>query len=76
MSPEPFAAVVNAIEHYRIDEIVISTFAGSKSKWLEEGLVERVKERSPDKPVEHFEVGGDGSRTTSREPAAVAAEES
>ena len=76
MSPEPFAAVVNAIEHYRIDEIVISTFAGSKSKWLEEGLVERVKERSPDKPVEHFEVGGDDSTTTNREPAAVAAEES
>ena len=70
MSPEPYAAVVNAIEHYRIDEILISTFAGSKSKWLEEGLVEKVKERSPDKPVEHFEVGGDGSRDEpTREPA-------
>ena len=62
MSPEPFAAVVNAIEHYRIDEILISTFAGEQSKWLEEGLIEKVKERSPDKPVEHVEVGGDGVR--------------
>ena len=73
MSPEPYAAVVNAIEHYRIDEIVISTFAGAKSKWLEEGLVEKVKERSPDKPVEHFEAGGAGARsaTPEREPAVV-----
>jgi hypothetical protein len=76
MSPDPFSAVVNAIEHYRIDEIIISTFAGTRSKWLEEGLVEKVKERSPDKPVEHFEVGGDGPAATTPEPAAVGAEES
>ena len=44
MSPEPVAAVRNAIEHYRIDEILISTFAGQSSKWLEEGLIEKVKE--------------------------------
>ena len=74
MSPDPFSAVVNAIEHYRIDEILISTFAGSRSKWLEEGLVEKVEERAPEKPVEHFEVGGDGS-TATREPAAVGAQE-
>ena len=42
MSPEPFAAIRNAIEHYRIDEILISTLAGQQSKWLEEGLIERV----------------------------------
>jgi hypothetical protein len=74
MSPEPYAAVENAIEHYRIDEILISTFAGAQSKWLEEGLVERVKERSPDKPVEHFEAGGAGARdaTPEREPEPVA----
>ena len=46
MSPEPFAAVQNAIEHYRIDEILISTLAGEQSKWLEEGLIERSR-RSP-----------------------------
>ena len=43
MSPEPLAAVENAIEHYRIDEILISTFAGQQSKWLEEGLLEKVE---------------------------------
>jgi hypothetical protein len=57
MSPEPVAAVRNAIEHYRIDEILISTFTGQSSKWLEEGLIEKVKEMAPDKPVEHVESG-------------------
>lgn len=58
MSPAPFAAVQNAIEHYRIDEILISTLAGEQSVWLAEGLIDRVKEIT-DKPVEHVEAGGD-----------------
>jgi hypothetical protein len=69
MSPEPVAAVRNAIEHYRIDEILISTFAGQSSKWLEEGLIEKVKEMAPDKPVEHVESG----RGVTRAPAPAAA---
>ena len=32
MSPDPFHAVQNAIEHYRIDEVLISTFAGENSR--------------------------------------------
>jgi hypothetical protein len=57
MSPEPFAAIENAIEHYRIDDILVSTLAGQQSKWLEDGLIERV-EAITDKPVEHVEAGG------------------
>ena len=72
MSPEPFAAVQNAIEHYRIDDILISTFAGESSKWLEEGLVERVREFT-DKPVEHVEVGREGAKR-STEPVGAASE--
>lgn len=64
MSPDPFHAVKNAIEHYRIDEVLISTFAGESSHWLEEDLVGRVREIT-DKQVQHVEVG--------RPPAAVAA---
>jgi hypothetical protein len=60
MSPAPLAAVQNAIEHYRVDEILISTLAGEQSVWLEEGLIERVQEIT-DKPVEHVEAGGDFS---------------
>lgn len=64
MSPDPFKAVENAIEHYRIDEVLISTFAGESSRWLEEDLVGRVREIT-EKSVEHIEVG--------RPAAAVAA---
>ena len=56
MSPEPLPAIENAIEHYRIDDILISTLKGAQSKWLEEGLVEKVRAIT-DKPVEHIECG-------------------
>jgi hypothetical protein len=55
MSPAPLAAIENAIEHYRIDEILVSTFAGEQSRWLQEGLVEKVRGMT-DKPVEHIEA--------------------
>jgi hypothetical protein len=73
MSPEPYFAIQNAIEHYRIDDILISTLSGEKSKWLEEGLLERVHALT-DKPVEHIESGTDRA-TSTREPAAVGAGE-
>jgi hypothetical protein len=64
MSPDPFLAVKNAIEHYRINEVLISTFAGESSNWLEQDLVGRVREIT-EKQVQHIEVG--------RAPTAVAA---
>ena len=64
MSPDPFQAVKNAIEHFSIDEVLISTFTGEQSKWLDEDLVGRTREIT-DKQVEHVEVG--------RPAAAVAA---
>jgi hypothetical protein len=56
MSPEPFTAIQNAIEHYRIDDILISTLRGEQSVWLQEGLIERVKGIT-EKPIEHVEAG-------------------
>jgi hypothetical protein len=73
MSPEPFHAVVNAIEHYRVDDILISTLRGERSKWLEEGLIERVQGHT-DKPVEHIESGTEPAASTAQ-PAAVGAGE-
>ena len=64
MSPDPFHAVQNAIEHYGVDEVLISTFAGESSRWLDEDLVGRTREIT-EKQVEHIEVG--------RPAAAVAA---
>jgi hypothetical protein len=55
MSPAPLAAIQNAIEHYRVDEILISTLAGEQSKWLQEGLIDQVRAMT-DMPVEHFEA--------------------
>jgi hypothetical protein len=69
MSPDPFEAVKNAIEHYRIDEVLISTFAGERSRWLENDLIGRVREIT-EKPVEHIEVG----RPATAVAAAVAEE--
>ncbi len=69
MSPDPFMAVKNAIEHYRINEILISTFAGESSQWLEDDLIGRVREIT-EKQVQHIEVG----RTLNAVAAAVAEE--
>ena len=69
MSPDPFQAVKNAIEHYRINEILISTFAGESSRWLEDDLIGRVREIT-EKQVQHIEVG----RTLTAVAAAVAEE--
>jgi hypothetical protein len=74
MSPDPYHAVANAIEHYRIDDILISTLQGEKSKWLEEGLIEKVQGLT-DKPVEHIESGTEPA-TSTREPTAVGVGES
>jgi hypothetical protein len=70
MSPEPFSAVENAIAHYRLDEILISTLKGEESQWLKEGLIERVEELT-DMPVRHIEAS---AGTTARAPVAAGGE--
>ncbi len=56
MSPDPFESVSGAIEHYRVDDILISTLSGEQSRWLESDLVGRVREIT-EKPVAHHEAG-------------------
>jgi hypothetical protein len=67
MSPEPLPAIKNAIEHYRIDDILISTLAGQKSAWVESGLLDQVNEIT-DKPVEHFESTASASEQAAGNP--------
>jgi hypothetical protein len=55
--PDPFTAIINALQYFRVDDIVISTFPETKSGWLRTDLIERVK-RATGKPVEHV-VHGD-----------------
>ena len=50
--PDPFTAITNALQYFRVDDIVISTFAETKSGWMRTDLIERVR-RSTGKPVDH-----------------------
>jgi hypothetical protein len=73
MRPDPFHAVKNAVEHYRIDDILISTLKGEQSKWLEEGLIEKVQGIT-DKPVEHIESGTEPAASGAPTPVGAGAE--
>jgi hypothetical protein len=50
--PDPFNAIMNALQYFRVDDIVISTFPETKSGWLRTDLIDRVR-RATGKPVEH-----------------------
>jgi hypothetical protein len=50
--PDPYTATMNALQYFRVDDIVISTLAETKSGWLRADLIERVR-RASGKPVEH-----------------------
>ena len=50
--PDPYTAIMNALQYFRVDDIVISTFTDTKSGWLRTDLIERVR-RATGKPVEH-----------------------
>jgi hypothetical protein len=50
--PDPYTAILNALQYFRVDDVVISTFPETKSGWLRADLIERVR-RTTGKPVEH-----------------------
>jgi hypothetical protein len=52
--PDPYTAVMNALELFRVDDIVISTLPNERSGWLRANLVERVAGATA-APVEHVE---------------------
>jgi hypothetical protein len=51
--PDPYTAIMNALQYFRVDDILISTFPETKSGWLRADLIERVK-RTTNLPVEHI----------------------
>lgn len=54
--PDPYTAAIHAVRDERIDEIVVSTFAGrDQSSWLRRDLVGRLRKEAG-VPVEHVEV--------------------
>ena len=59
--PDPYTATMNALQAFRIDEIVISTLPATRSGWLRADLVERVR-RGTNCPVEHVVAGAEEAR--------------
>jgi hypothetical protein len=50
--PDPYTAATHAVEDERVDEIIVSTFAPSKSPWLRRDLIQRLHKQTG-LPVEH-----------------------
>jgi hypothetical protein len=53
--PDPYTAAVNALELFRVDDIVISTLPNERSGWMRANLIERVQ-AATSAMVEHVVV--------------------
>ncbi len=53
--PDPYTATMNALELFRVDDVVISTLPGERSGWMRANLIERVR-NATSLPVEHVVV--------------------
>ena len=53
--PDPYSATMNALQSFRVDEVIISTLAATRSGWMRADLIERVRRATPI-PVEHIEA--------------------
>jgi hypothetical protein len=50
--PDPYTAIMNVLQYFRVDDIVISTYASTRSGWLRADLIDRVR-TATGKTVEH-----------------------
>jgi hypothetical protein len=71
MDPDPYAAVMDALGEADYDEIIISTHPETRSGWLREGFVDRVR-RAARRPVEHVVVDLDTERDDVKRTLVVA----
>jgi hypothetical protein len=53
--PDPYTAVMNALELFQVDDVVISTLPNERSGWMRGNLIERVRNATPAQ-VEHVVV--------------------
>lgn len=51
--PDPFVATMNAVQFFRVDDIVISTLPETRSRWLRQDIIDRVR-KEVTVPVEHI----------------------
>jgi hypothetical protein len=63
--PDPYNAAANALELFRVDDIVISTLPNERSGWMRANLIERVQ-NATSAPVEHVvvDVGATATATS------------
>jgi hypothetical protein len=60
--PDPYTAVMNAMELFKVDDVVISTLPNERSGWMRSHLIERVQ-GATSVPVEHIVVDVSDSAT-------------
>ena len=53
--PDPYTATVQALELFRVDDVIISTLPDERSGWMRSNLIERVRGATT-VPVEHVVV--------------------
>lgn len=53
--PDPYTAVMNAVQYFYVHDIIISTLPGGSSPWIANKLVDRVRDNTH-LPVEHIET--------------------
>jgi len=63
--PDPYTAIVNALELFRVDDIVISTLPNEHSGWLRADLIKRVRHITS-ATVEHVVVDAQAAAATAQ----------
>ncbi|MCZ4493483.1 MAG: hypothetical protein JWP53_2414 [Conexibacter sp.] len=53
--PDPYTATMNALQFFRVDDVVISTLPATRSGWMRADLIDRVRKASH-RPVQHVET--------------------
>jgi hypothetical protein len=61
--PDPYTSVMNALELFKVNDVVISTLPKARSGWLRANLIERVGNATT-VPVEHVVAANESNATT------------
>jgi nucleotide-binding universal stress UspA family protein len=71
MDPDPYSAAMDALRENDFDAIIVSTHPQTRSGWLRQGLVDRIR-GSTRRPVEHVVVDLDAERDEAKRTLVVA----
>lgn len=56
--PDPYTATINAVQYFHVHDVIISTLPETRSGWLREDLIARVRKAST-LEIEHIVAAGD-----------------